>query len=504
MNFPPGGKFAAPRAARLEGTEAMSQPGKTNADRERRRAEERSLQAQFPGYRGVDDDYFHAGRAALERFWDWKFGLRIHWSLYSITGNGSESWPLAEGETATPEFRAQYEELAKWWNPSRFDADEWAGLMRRAGARFFSFTAKHHDGFSMFATKTRVRRRRAHLGPQAGKIVPCNLHYSIMETPFQRDVVRELVRAARRRDLGVSLYFSHVDWFDSDFRLDQWNYQRDPAYTRAADPAGFARLLARHRTQLRELCTHYGPLDMLSLDMSFPPEAGVNRDLVATVKLLRRLQPHLLIRQRGIGPYGDYATPERYVPASAADAADGHAGAGDAGERRPWKVIFPGGKHFSHVWNDAYKPAAWIIETLADVAAKGGVFQVGYGPGPDGRFDAQAVRRLEEVGAWLKVNGEGIYATRPYRVIGEGAAVRYTRSKDGQRVYAILLRWPAAGELRLRHVRARPGSAIRLLGRREPLRWEQDQRALRIELPEDVRAEARRPAPGVFKLAVAD
>lgn len=490
-----------------------SKSRKTDTLTPRRLDEERVLQAQFSGYRGVDERYLHAGQAALERFWDWKFGIRIHWSVYSITGIGPESWPLTSGENATPTFREQYEELYKWWNPSRFDADEWTDLMRRAGMRFFSFTTKHHDGFSLFATRTKVRRRRVHVGPDAGKIVPCNLHYSIMEGPYKRDIVRELVRAARRRDLGVSLYFSHIDWFDSDFRIDQWNYQRDAAYTRQSDPAGFARMTARHREQLRELCTNYGPLDMLSLDMNFPPDAATDRELVETVKMMRRLQPSMMIRQRGIGPYGDYATPECYVPVSAASAADGCISGGAAAavvEQRPWKVIFPGGRHFSHIWNDAYKPAAWIIETLADVAAKGGVFQVGYGPGPDGRFDAQVVSRLEEAGDWLKVNGEGIYATRPFRTVGEGLEVRYTRSKDGKHVYAIMLRWPAPqfglGELRLREVRARPGSAIRLLGRREPLRWKQDAQSLRIELPEALRDEARRPSryASIFKIEVAD
>ncbi|MCX6992035.1 MAG: alpha-L-fucosidase [Kiritimatiellaeota bacterium] len=485
----------------------MSKLIKADVTMARRLAEEHALQAQFSGYRGVDDNYVHAGQAALERFWDWKFGIRIHWSVYSITGNGPESWPLTAGYNGTPTFRAQYEELYKWWNPSHFDANDWTDLMQRAGLRFFSFTTKHHDGFSLFATRTKVRRRRVHIGPDAWKIVPCNLHYSIMESPFKRDIVKELVRAARRRDLGVSLYFSHIDWFDSDFRIDQWNYQRDSAYTRQSDPAGFARMTARHREQLRELCTNYGPIDMLSLDMNFPPDAGIDRDLIETVKLMRRIQPAMLIRQRGIGPYGDYATPEGYVPVSAANAADGCSSASGAVEQRPWKVIFPGGKHFSHVWNDEYKPASWIIETLADVAAKGGVFQVGYGPGPDGRFDAQIVSRLEETGDWLKVNGEGIYATRPYRVVGEGAEVRYTRSKDGKHVYAIMLRWPAPQfgmQLCLRQVRARPGSAIRMLGRKEPLRWKQDHQTLRIELPEDLRDEAKRPShyASIFKIAV--
>ena len=162
-------------------------------------ADEQDLQARYPGYRGVDADYVHAGSEALERWWDKKFGIRIHWSLYSITGNGPESWPLHMPETGTPEFRQQYEELYKWWNPSRYNADEWCDLFVRAGLKFFSFTTKHHDGFSMYDTQTRVKKRRIHTGPDAGKIVDCDLRYSIMESPFKRDIVRELTDAARRR-----------------------------------------------------------------------------------------------------------------------------------------------------------------------------------------------------------------------------------------------------------------------------------------------------------------
>ena len=98
-----------------------------------------------------------------------------------------------------------------------------------------------------------------------------------------------------------SLYFWHIDWFDADFRIDQWHYYRDHKYTRQSDPAGFARMIARHREQIRELLTNYGPIDQLSLDMCFPSkELGIWDDIVATTKMARRLQPQLLMRDRGI------------------------------------------------------------------------------------------------------------------------------------------------------------------------------------------------------------
>jgi alpha-L-fucosidase len=475
--------------------------------------EEQQLQEAFPAYRGVDPAYVHAGREALERWWDWKFGLRIHWGLYSITGNGAESWPLNKERGGDAEFREQYESLAKWWNPSEFSADQWADMMVRAGLKFFTFTTKHHDGFSMYHTATRVRRRLIHTGPGAGSIVDCDLHYSIQETPFGRDVVRELVDACRRRGLGIALYFSHIDWFDSDFRIDQWNYQRDLKYTRQSDPAGFARMIARHREQVRELCTRYGPIDALSLDMCLPDDGrprglsdrhigteqsyGIWQDLAETIRMARRLQPRMLLRNRGIGPYGDYHSPERTIPADPESL---------AALTMPWKVIYPGGKHFSHNWHDQYREADWIISCLVDITAKGGNFQVGYGPMPSGAWAGGIVRRLEAVGDWLKTHGEGIYCTRPYRTYGEGDHVRYTRTKDHRRVYAFLLQWPVppfeGGAIRLESIRAKPGSQIQMLGLDHNFRYSQDQQALTIELPHWLSDPAKRPsrAPCAFRI----
>lgn len=462
-------------------------------------AEEEALQQAYPAYRGVDADYVHAGKEALDRWLDRKFGIRIHWSIYSVMGLGPESWPLAKGPTATPMFRSQYEEVHKWWNPSLFNADQWCDMMVRAGLRFFSFTTKHHDGFSMYDTATRVKKRFVHTGPDARKVVDCDLAYSIMETPYKRDIVRELAEAARKRDLGISLYFSHIDWFDADFRLDEWHYYRDAAYTPQSDPAGFKRMLGRHREQIRELLTNYGPIDQLSLDMRFPASVpGVQDEIVAAAKMARRLQPHLLMRNRGIDQYGDYITPERSVPGKMETAG--------AVQGFPWKVIYPGSRHFSHVWADEYKPSAWIIANLVDVVAKGGNFQVGYGPGPDGRFDKHIVAILAEVGDWLKVNGQAIYATRPYRVFEEGESVRFTRSKDNKFVYAIVLNWPESPlvirELALRSVRAKSGSQITMLGLHEPLRYTQNDKHLTIEIPSWIDDPARRPCKSALSFKI--
>lgn len=473
--------------------------------------EELDLRRKYIGYRYADADYLHAGNAALDKLLDWKFGIRIHWGIYSILGDGRESWNLSE--LRDPAYRALYEQLYRSWNPNGFDADQWTRLFQAAGLQFFTLTTKHHDGFSLFDTTTRIKRRRIHLGPDAGQITDCDLRYGIMETPFRRDVVRELVDAGRRANLGIGLYFSHIDWFDSDFRVDPWNYQYDPGYTRQSDPSGYARFIARHREQLRELCTNYGKIDLLSLDMAFPGydpgfqladgilktgqgyDCGVRDDMIATVKMMRKLQPDLLIRHRGIDPYGDYQTPERVVP-SLDNPQDRSA------VPLPWKVIYPGSRHFSYQHDDEYKPVSWIITQLVDIAAKGGVFQLGYGPDGNGVWDSRCVDRLLGVGRWLKVNGEAIYATRSCARYNDGDNIRYTRSKDDKTVYVAVLNWNSdVRRIPLEHLVVPDGAEITILGLPDRIEWERHGDGTVLFTPADFRHRMpTRPEIFVFRI----
>ncbi|HWC15525.1 MAG TPA: alpha-L-fucosidase, partial [Terriglobales bacterium] len=332
----------------------------------------------------------------------------------------------------------------------------------------------------------------------------CDLAYSIMETPFRRDVVKELCDAAHKRGIKIDLYFSHPDWYDADFRPyvyhplqvpsslqltsakemeeakkllgDRWMTVPDPT------PEQAARMMARHRAQLVELFTNYGTIDMVCLDMwlgrSHWPE------LRKTILQLRQLQPHVMLRDRGIGNYGDYYTPERVVPSDkqAADA--------------PWFVIYPLGTDFSYEPDAAkHKGTAWIVHNLVDSVAKGGGFMVGVGPNANGEFHPEAQRELRATGDWLKINGEGIYNTRPRdgTLWSEGETIRYTRTKDRRWVYAFSLQWPGK-DLLLTRVKPRSGSDVHLLGFSEPLRWKYDSnRGLTVSLPDNLQKAAHWP-----------
>ena len=354
----------------------------------------------------------------------------------------------------------------------------------------------------MFDTKTRVHQRVNWAAPGGPKIEPCDLAYSIMDTPFKRDVVKELCDAAHKREIKIDLYFSHPDWYDADFRP----YGRHPlqvpssaqllggregaSFGPSADnkvivpdpsPEEVKRMIARHRAQLVELLSNYGEIDMLCLDIHLGP--SVWPELRKTVLQLRQIQPDVMLRNRGIGGYGDYYTPERVVPAS------------KEMSNAPWFSIYPLGTNFSYEPEATkHKGTEWIVHNLVDAVAKGGGFMVGVGPDASGEFHLEAIKQMRATGKWLKVNGEAIYATRPREgaLWSEGEDIRYTRSKDQRSVYATLLRWPGS-ELQLTAVRPRKDSEIRLLGYSKALAWKQDDSRLLISIPEALQDISNRP-----------
>jgi alpha-L-fucosidase len=454
-------------------------------------------------------DYHFAPSSAYEAFEDMKFGVRIHWGIYSIWHRGPESWPYLEMSFAD---RQQYNELYRTWNPTGFDADAWINTFRDSGMKMFAFTSKHHEGFSMFDTRTRVTKRANWTAASGPRIESCDLAYSIMETPFRRDIVKELCDAAHKRDIKIDFYFSHPDWYDANFRpyvvhplqvpssaqllvpgdleRTQRTYKGKPVIVNDPSDLEVQQMIARHRAQLVELLTNYGKIDMLCLDMWLGPE--VWPELRQTVLKLRELQPNVMLRDRGIGNYGDYYTPERAIPESGKSS------------KKPWFCINPLGSDFSYEPDAAkYKGVAWIVENLVDTVAKGGGLMIGVGPSSHGEFHSEAIRQMKGAGAWLHVNGEAIYGTRPREGNrwSEGDTTKYTRSKDRRFVYAILTKWPGA-QVTLNQVRPDSNSRVTLLGSSSELTWRSDDRGTTITFPENLREEQNRPCKYAWCLKI--
>jgi alpha-L-fucosidase len=452
--------------------------------------------------RSPDEDYLHASEAAYEAFRDTKFSVRVHWGIYSIWQMNGESWGF---QGLTDEKKAEYNELYRTWNPTGFDAAEWMNFFKRSGLQAFAFTTKHHEGFSMYDTKTRIRRRANYLDRQH-PIEECDLAYSIMETPFRRDVVKELCDAAHECGIRIDLYYSHPDWYDADFRPynghplttlsvrdntamygNDIDFDSTKVITAERTAEETRRMIARHREQLRELLTNYGKIDMLCFDQWLG--ADVWPETKATVKMVRQLQPDIMLRCRGIGNYGDYYTPEGFVPGNPENT------------DMPWMVIYPLGSSFSYDKEAGhYKGARWIIENLIDAVAKGGSFMVGIGPDGNGRFHPEAMSQLEETGRWLEVNGEGIYNTCARAAWKEGD-VRLTQRKDGSCVYAFF-KDLSAGDIELETVSAAPGTTVSLLGYAKPLAWTSTGKGVKVTLPQDLREGTELPCEHVWTLKI--
>ena len=411
----------------------------------------------------------------LEWFQDQKFGLFVHWGVYSQWGC-IESWPLVEVDKwARPDglkaweergrdmerFKRDYWALNTTFNPVQWDPKQWSDAAKHAGMKYFVFTTKHHDGFSMWDTRWTDFR-----------ITGARTPY---HTQPQSDVVRRAFDTFRREGFGIGAYFSKADWHHPDYwSPDAPAPTRNPNYDTQAIPEKWNRFVNFVHGQIGELVSGYGPLDILWLDAGQvrPPKQDIRMDELAAIA--RRKQKDLLIVDRTVGgKYENYRTPEQEVP--------------DKPLPYVWESCITMGDQWSYKPDDQYKSTHHLIHLLVDVVAKGGNLLLNVGPDAQGQFPPTALQRLKEIGDWMQVNSDAIHGTRPIAPYKEG---KVALTRKGDAVYAIYLadegKDALPAQVQLTSIQPKPGSTVRLLGSQQPLHWRSEAGKLTIEVPESL------------------
>ncbi len=378
--------------------------------------------------------------ANLKRWQGYKFGVLIHQGLYSELGR-VESWELCpedwverKGYDDYSTFARDYRNTQRAFNPVNFNPDRWAKAFKSAGAKYVIYTTKHHDGFCLFDSQF------------------TNFKVTDPGCPFatnsRSNLVREVFEACRKQGLGVGAYFSKPDWTSPYF---WWPYyppkDRNPNYDITKHPDRWRRFVDYTHSQIAELVSNYGPLDILWLDGCWVrPLATINpqvaefckypHDLDIDVKAIaanaRAKQPSILIVDRWVpGEFENYLTPEQKMP--------------DSPRLVPWESCITIGGAWGYVPNDQYKSSRGLIQLLVRVVAKGGNLLLGIGPDGKGDFPPTVYERLAEMGRWLASNGDAIYNSTPVAPFQEGS-IAYT-AKGDHIVFAIYLPEKGAKEL---------------------------------------------------------
>jgi len=324
-----------------------------------------------------DPESPEAKKERLAWFHQAKFGLFIHWGLYAIPA-GEWKGERVPGIGEWIMFRAripvtEYEQLAKQWNPVKFDADAWVALAKDAGMKYIVITSKHHDGFALFDSKV--------------------TRWDVVDaTPGKRDILKELAAACAKQGMPLGFYYSQAqDWHEANGAGNTWDFAPD-------EKKDFDQYLRdKAEPQVRELLTQYGPVALVWFDT---PRLMTAERAKRFTDIVRQLQPKTLIDGR-LGAIGDYvSTGDNVIPGEVQSTA--------------WEVPAT----LNHTWgyrkdDQDWKSPGEIVFKLVDIASKGGNYLLNVGPMADGVIPQPSQDALRSVGRWLKQNGEAVYGARP-------------------------------------------------------------------------------------------
>jgi alpha-L-fucosidase len=405
-------------------------------------------------------------RDARMAWWrDAKFGLFIHWGVYSVPAGfyhglpvkGIGEWIMNRGKIPMTE----YQQFAKEFNPVKFDAAVWVKIASDAGMKYIVITSKHHDGFAMFDTKASS--------------------WNILQaSPYGKDPLKELAAACRKYGIKLGFYYSQAqDWNNGGAASGgKW----DPAQQHDMDD--YIDKIAV--PQVKEICSNYAEFPAV---IWWDTPTGMNTNRAQKLyDAVKALKPDIILNNRlGGGFKGDTETPEQRIPAK------GFPG-------RDWETCMT----LNNTWgfkrdDNNWKSTETIIRNLCDIASKGGNYLLNVGPTSEGLIPQPSIDRLAAVGAWMKVNGEAIYGTTatPFgSELGEAVKAKdgyghdttvssgndWRATKKPGKIYVMIFNWPASGKFKLPGLQSEVKKAYLLADHKE-LKFEKTKSGVTLDLP---------------------
>lgn len=355
-------------------------------------------------------------------FTEARFGMFIHWGLYSIPARGE--WVMSHEEIPFEEYKKYFD----LFDPVDYDPKKWVKAAKNAGMKYIVLTAKHHDGFCLFDS--------------------AYTDYKSTNTKAGRDLVKEFVDACHEEEIRAGLYFSLIDWSHPDF--PKYKDRQHPMRNNEAykdEKIDFDRYLDFMHNQVREIVTNYGKIDLLWFDFSYDNLCGEKWRATELVKMVRKYQPDVIMDNRleGNGDNhgslltgnptvysGDFVSPEQILPTE---------GVVDyLGNPILWELCCTMNNHWGYCnFDHQFKPASMLIRKLVECVSKGGNMILNVGPDARGNIPKESLEILDEIGQWMKQNSESIYGCGPCK-LAKPEWGRYTQKGDV--IYAHVFETP--------------------------------------------------------------
>jgi len=350
---------------------------------------------------------------------DWfrrkRFGMFVHWGLYAIHGfHEQEQW-----RARVP--RAEYVKLVKQWNPVKFNPDAWLDLMEQAGMKYICLTTKHHDGFCLFESRL--------------------TKFNTMNTPYGKDIVKQLADACHRRNVPLCLYYSIADWNQPNYPNQGRHHELPP---QPGDSPDWMKYLEFLKGQVRELCTNYGEIHGFWWDMNVPKHADRSIN-----DMIHKLQPSAVINNRGFDD-GDFGTPERdYEKADATSFP------------RPTEACQSvGTESWGFRKDEDYYTDRHLFRSIDKYLARDGNYLLNVGPQPDGAIGPNETAILQRVGKWYGSIKESLESVVPASQLTSNRNVLLTRR--GNTLYVHLYKDPTSESVKLKPITVLPRKATLL------------------------------------------